>query len=104
MMARKSNLSFNNWAELRPFVQRAHTNGYSTTLQETYHFLMFGRAAVLPVDLILGVPSTSGRQTEIDYSKQAVKNMQYADELARHNPKERAEMQAAFNETLPIPS
>ena len=88
-----SNLSFNNWAELLPFVQLAHNTAYSTTLQETPHFLMFGRAAVLPVDLILGIPSTSAPQTQLDYSysKQTVENLQLAYELARRNFRERAD-------------
>ena len=80
-----SNLSFDNWAELLPFVQLAHNTAYSTTLQETPHFLMFGRAAVQPVDLILGVPSTSPPQSQLDYSKQTVQNLQLAYELARRN-------------------
>ena len=80
MLAMYSNLSFDNWAELLPFVQLAHNTAYSTTLQETPHFLMFGRAAVLPVDLILGVRSTSAPQTQLDYSKQTVENLQLAYE------------------------
>ena len=85
MLAMYSNLSFDNWAELLPFVQLAHNTAYSTTLQETPHFLMFGRAAVQPVDLILGVPSTSPPQSQLDYSKQTVQNLQLAYELARRN-------------------
>ena len=67
---------------------------------------MFGRAAVLPVDLILGIPSTSAPQTQLDYSysKQAVENLQLAYELARRNLKERADKQAVVNETLSFPS
>ena len=76
MLAMYSNLSFDNWAELLPFVQLAHNIAYSTTLQEAPHFLMFGRAAVLPVDLILVVPSTSAPQTQLHYSKQTVENLQ----------------------------
>ena len=82
MLAMYSNLSFDNWAELLPFVLLAHNTAYSTTLQETPHFLMFGRAAVLPVDLMLGVPSTSAPQTQLDYSKQTVENLLIAHELA----------------------
>ena len=104
MLAMYSNLSFNNWAELLPFVQLPHSTAYSTTLQETPHFLMFGRAAVLPVDLILGVPSTSAPQTQLDYSKQAVENLQLAYELARRTLRERADKQAVANETLSFPS
>ena len=65
---------------------------------------MFGRAAVLPVDLILGVPSTSAPQNQLDYSKQTVENLQLAYELARRNLKERADKQAVVNETLSFPS
>ena len=100
MLAMYSNLSCDNWAELLPFVQLAHNTAYSTTLQETCHFLMFGRAAVLPVDLILGVPSTSAPQSQLDYSKQTVENLQFAYKLARRNLKERADEQAVANETL----
>ena len=65
---------------------------------------MLGRAAVLPVDLILGVPSTSAPQNQLDYSKQTVENLQLAYELARRNLKERADKQAVVNETLSFPS
>ena len=49
MQAIYSNLSFDNWAQLLPLVQLDHNTAYSTPLQETPHFLMFGRAAVLSV-------------------------------------------------------
>ena len=59
LLAMYSNLSWDIWAELLPFVQLAHNTAYSTTLQETPHFLMFGRAAVLPVDLHLRTAITA---------------------------------------------
>ena len=65
---------------------------------------MFGHTAALPVDLILGVPSTSAPQTQLHYSKQTVENLQLAYELARRNLRERADKQAVVNETLPLPS
>ena len=65
---------------------------------------MSGRAAVMPVDLILGVPSTSTLQTQLDSSKQTVENVQVAYELARRNLGERADKQAVVNETLSFPS
>ena len=104
MLAMYSNLSIDNWAELLRFVQLVHNTAYSATLQETPHFLLFGRAAVLPVDLILGVPSTSAPQNQLDYSKQTVENLQLAYELARRNLRERADKQAVVNETLSYPS
>ena len=76
MLSMYSNLSFDSWAELLPFVQFVHSTAYSTTLQATPHFLVFGRAAVRPVDLILGVPSTSAPQTQLNYSKRTVENLQ----------------------------
>ena len=104
MLAMYGNLSYDNWAELLPFVQLAHHTAYSTTLQETPHFMMIGRAAVLPVDVILGVPSTCAPQTQLDYSKQTVENLLPAYELARRNLRERADKQAVVNETLSFPS
>ena len=68
MLAMYSNLSFDIWAELLPFAQLAHNTAYSTTFQETPHSLMFGGAAVLPVDLILGVSSTSTPQMPVSYT------------------------------------
>ena len=64
---------------------------------------MFGRAAEPPVDLILGVPCTSAPQSQLDYSKQTVENLQFAYELGRRNLKERADKQAVANETLSSP-
>ena len=58
----------------------------------------------MPVDLIPGVPSTSAPQTQPDYSKQTVENLQFAYELARRNLKQRADNQAVVNETLSFPS
>ena len=40
MLAMYSNLSFDYWAELLPFVQFAHNTAYSTTLQEPPHFFL----------------------------------------------------------------
>ena len=97
-------MSFDDWAELLPFLQLARNTAYSTTFQETPHLLMFGRAAVLPVDLVLGVPSTSTPQTQLEYSKQTVENLQLAYELARRNLRERADKPTVVNETLSFPS
>ena len=64
---------------------------------------MFGRAATLPVGLILGVPSTDAPQSQLDYSRRTVENLQLAYELARRNLKERADKQAVENEKLSFP-
>lgn len=76
MLAICNNLACDNWAEFLPFVQLAHNTSYSSTLEETPHYLMFGRAAVLPVDLILGVPAIIAPQSRLDYSRQTVHALQ----------------------------
>ena len=103
MLAMYSNLACDNWAELLPFVQLAHNTAYSKTLEETPHYLVFGRAATLPVELILGVPSTDAPQSQLDCSRRTVENLQLAYELARRNLKERADKQAVENEKLSFP-
>ena len=103
MLAMYSNLACDNWAELLPFVQLAHNTAYSKTLEETPHYLVFGRAATLPVELILGVLSTDAPQGQLDYSRRTVENLQLAYELARRNLKERADKLAVENEKLSFP-
>ena len=51
MLAMYSNLAWNNLGVRATFC-------YAKTLEETPHYLVFGRAAKLPVDFILGVPAT----------------------------------------------
>lgn len=104
MLAMYSNLACDNWAELLPFVQLAHNTAYSSTLHETPHYLVFGRAPLLPVDLILGVPATDTPQSRLDYSRRTVENLQLAYELVRRNLKERVSKQASANEKLSFPS
>ena len=95
MLAIYSNLACDNWAELLPFVQLAHNTAYSKTLKVTPHYLVFGRAATLPVDLILRVPSTDAPQKTLDHSRRTVENLQLTYELARRNVQERASGQQA---------
>ena len=64
---------------------------------------MFGRAAVLPVNLILDVPATTEPQSQLDCSRRTVENLQLAYELARLNLKERADKQETENENLSFP-
>ena len=104
MVAMYSTLACDNWAELLPYVQLAHNTAYSSTLEETPQYLVFGRAAVLPVDLILGIPATTEPQSQLDYSRRTVENLQFAYELARRNLQERADKQATKNETLSFPT
>ncbi|CAB1098409.1 unnamed protein product [Ectocarpus sp. CCAP 1310/34] len=104
MLAMYSNLACDIWSELLPFVQLAHNTAYSKTLEETPHYLVFGRAPTLPVELFLGVPATDAPQSRLDHSRRTVENLQLAYELARRNLKERTDKQAVENEKLSFPS
>ena len=104
MLATLANASGDNWVELLPFVQLAHNTAYSKTLHETPHFLMFGRRATLPIDVILGVPNNSASQSRQDYSRRTVENLQFAYKIARRNLQERTEKQAKSNAKLTFPS
>lgn len=82
MPAMYSKANFENLAGMLPFVQRAHNTAYDQTLEETPNDLMFGRRSLLPVDVILGEPSS-------DSSASMLESNTLAYELARHNLKER---------------
>ena len=106
MLTTLANASGDNWVELLPFVQLAHNTAYSKTLHETPHFLMFGRRATLPIDVILGVPTDSAPQSRQrqDYSRRTVENIQSTYEIARRNLGEHTENQARSNANLTFPS
>ena len=55
------------------------------------------------MDNILGVPSTSGTGTRLEYTRRAVENMQLTYEIARRKLQERADKQAESKEKLSIP-
>ena len=101
MLAMHSSIDRNNWAELLPFVQLAYNTSFSTNMHETPYFLMFGRQARLPVDVIIGIPHVGNTQTTETYAQTTRDNLQLAFELARRNLTERAEKQSAKNKTLP---
>ena len=103
MMAMYVNIKYDNWAELLPFIPLAHNTAHNKTLEETPHFLLFGRRASLPVDIILGVPCTSGSGTRLDYSRRTFENLQLVYEISRRNLQERADKQSESNEKVSIP-
>jgi len=103
MLAMYVNVKYDNWAELLPFIQLAHNTAYNKTLEDTPHFLMFGRRASLTVDIILGVPCTSGSGTRLEYSRRTIENLQLAYEIARRNLQERTDKQTETNEKLSFP-
>ena len=103
MLAMYVNIKYDNWAELLPFIPLAHNTAHNKTLEETPHFLLFGRRASLPVDIILGVPCTSGSGTRLDYSRRTFENLQLVYEISRRNLQERADKQSESNEKVSIP-
>ena len=53
------------------------------------HSHLPGASALLPVDVILGVPSSGTESSQLEYSRRTVDNLQLAYEIARRNLKER---------------
>ena len=100
MLAIYSNLACNNWAAMLLFLQLAHNSASTKTLAEAPHHLTFSRAAKLPVELILGVPTTAEPQSRLNYSHRTVENLHLAYELARCNLNERTDKQAVGTEEL----
>ena len=100
MLAMYVNVKYDNWAEVLPFIQLAHNTAYNETLEETPHFIIFGRRASLPVEIIIGVPCTSGFETRLDHSRRTPENLQLAYEIAPRNLQERADKHSESNEKL----
>ena len=85
MLSMYSNIAQNNWAEVLPFIQLAHNTYFSSTMHETPFFLMFGRQARLPIDIIFGIPHVGRSTTTEEFAHSTRGNMQIAFELARRN-------------------
>ena len=96
-----SNIARNNWAEVLPFIQFAHNSSFSSTMHETPFFLMFGRQAKLPIDIIFGIPHVGRSTTTEEFAHSTRENLQIAFELARRNLSERSDKQKANNSKLP---
>ena len=94
MLAIYTSLACDNWAAVGPIVQLAHNTAYSKTLEEPFHYLMFGRAAKLPLGLVLGVPATAELQSRLDFPRRTMGNSQLEYGLARRNLKCRTDKQA----------
>ena len=101
MLSMYSNIAQNNWAEVLPFIQLAHNTSFSSTMHETPFFLMFGRQARLPIDIIFGIPHVGKSATTEEFAHATRENLQIAFELARRNLSERIEKQKADNSKLP---
>lgn len=89
---------YDNWVGLLPLVQLAHNTTHNQTLEETPHYIIFGRRASLPIDVILGVPSARSSPYRLDYSRRTVEKLQLGYKLARRNAKEHSDRQAGSKE------
>ena len=99
-----SSIGQTSWAEVLPFIQLAHNTSLSSTMHETPFFLMFGRQARLPIDIIFGIPHVGRSTTTEEFAHSTIENLQIAFELARRNLSERINQQKANNSKLsPIP-
>ena len=104
MLATLANASCNNWVELLPFVQLAHITAYNKTPHETPHFLMFGRRVMLPVDVILGMPTHTASHLRQVSSRRTADNLKLGYEITRRSLRERAENQTNAHENMTFPS
>ena len=89
------------FGEVLPFIQLAHNTSFSSTMHETPFFLMFGRQARLPIDIIFGISHVGRSNTTEEFAHSARENLQIAFELARRNSSERIDKQKANDSKLP---
>ena len=80
-------VAHDDWAQLLPFVKTAHNTAYNSTLQETPHYLMFGRMPTLAIDVIMRMPQADIPESALQYTHKMVENLQFAYELERQNLK-----------------
>ena len=78
MLAMYCDVARDNWSQLLPFVQMAHSTAYSSTIHETPHYLMFSRMPTLPVAIIIGMPQAELSDTALQYTRETVENLQLA--------------------------
>lgn len=82
------------------FVQMTHNAAYHSTVLQTPHYLMFGRPAELPTNIIVGLPNTETLPENISQDTTlTVENMLFAHELIRQSLEEKARAKAP-NSTL----
>ena len=88
--------------EVLPFIQLAHNTYFSSTMHETTpFFLMFERQAILPIDIIFGIPHGGRSTTTEKFAHSTRENLQIVFESARRNLSKRMDKQKANNSKLP---
>ena len=103
MLAMYSNITQDDWAEHLALIQLAHNTAFHKTISQTPHYLLFGRQAVLPIDIIMGVPPQNVPQAPLEFTKQTSANLQLAYELARRTMSEKVQADSDRNSTLSFP-
>ena len=102
MLSMYGNIAQTNRAEVLPFIQLAHNTYFRSTMHETPFFLMFGRHARLPIDIIFGNSHVGSSITTEKFAHSTRENLQIiAFELARRNLSKRVDKQKANNSKLP---
>ena len=101
MLSMYSNIAQNIWAKVLPFTQLAHNTCFSSTIHETPFFLIFGRQAQLPINIIFGIPHVGRSTTTEEFAHSTRENLQIAFELAPRNLSERRNKQKANNSKFP---
>ena len=69
-------------------------------MHETPFFLVFGRQARLPIDIIFDIPHVGRSTTTEEFAHSTRVNLQIASELARRNLSERVDKQKGKNSKL----
>ncbi len=81
-----------NWAELLPFVTSAYRSSQHSVTRYTPNFLVYGREARMPIDLVLGTPGDPSNRLSVDEHVAQMQNkMMIAYEAVRKNLKVAAE-------------
>ena len=96
MLRVMGNEAHDDWDEILPFAMSAYRNTPHESTKHSPHSLMFGREAVLPVDIIFGNPPRDVPQCATEYGLWLKECMQTAHQDTRKHLKKAAERQKNY--------